>query len=245
MTATDTFNPPDPERRWSTERREYLRAHYQDNVPVRDIMTVLNSMIGLHISDRQASAYAGRMFKLKRPETMVSVFRDKALAAMNARRRAEMEARLAGDETPEAAEKRRLELSRQAKARQQKAMRKAERDAKKKAEAKPSAQVQQEERARIIEKRNRLTELFMADQQRLDILRMERERRETERAAVKPAVKPQRRRDPADEPSRPFSMSVMAMPDPRLAAYQEQRSAAGRGRVSDSYVAPLTRTLPE
>ena len=244
MKDTEVYVPPDPERRWSTERKEYLRAHYQDNVPVRDIMAVLNGMIGLPISNRQASAYAGRIFKLKRPEAMVSVFRDKALAAMKARRRAEMEARLAGDETPEAAERRRLELSRQAKARQQKAMRKAERDAQKKAEAKPPAQVQQEERARIAEKRNRLTELFMADQQRLDILRMERERRDAELAASKPAARPQRQRDPA-VPSAPFSMSVMKMPDPRLDAYQEQRSAASRGRVADSYVAPLTRTLPE
>ena len=42
--------------------------------------------------------------------------------------------------------------------------------------------------ARIAEKRNRLTELFMADQQRLDILRMERERRDAELAASKPAA---------------------------------------------------------
>lgn len=244
MKDTEAYVPPDPERRWSTERKEYLRAHYQDNVPVREIMAVLNGMTGLPISDRQASAYAGRMLKLRRPEAMVSTFRDQAITAMNIRRKAAMEARLAGTETPEDAEKRRLSLARRSKARQQKAMRKAERDAQKKAEAKPSAQVQQEERARIAEKRNRLTELFMADQQRLDILRMERERRDAELAARKPAVRPQRQRDPA-APSAPFSMSVMKMPDPRLDAYQEQRSAASRGRVSDSYVAPLTRTLPE
>jgi hypothetical protein len=252
MTATDTFIPPDPERRWSTERREYLRAHWPENIATTQIIAGLNGMVGLPINVNQASAYAGRQLKVVRHIIAIQTQRKEATARMAAINKRVKDAIAASREGMTAADLRRQHKEHRAKRRRQqkdansnqKAAEKAQRAAEKAARTKASLGAVAAEKRRIAEKRNRLTELFMADQQRLDVLRMERERRETERAASKPAVKPRQRRDPA-EPSKPFSMSVMAMPDPRIAAYEQQRSAASRGRVSDGYVAPLTHTLPE
>lgn len=251
------YVPPDPENRWSTERREFLRLHWPTAMPARELLGALNRMIGLPINSGQAAAYAKIMTGKKRPPEAIEATRRDAVLVMRERNAALAEQRNAargGLDAEQARAKKRADLAAaRKKDREQRAehlaAEKARRAERKKAERKRAAAtmallISAEERRRITEKRNRLTELFLADQQRLDILRMEQERRAAELAASKPVPRPQRQRDPA-VPSQPFSMSVMKMPDPRLEAYQEQRRAASRGRVSDSYVAPLTRTLPE
>lgn len=230
METTEPFMPPDPNRRWSTERRERLRERYVQHVLVDDILVELNAMIGLPINMNQAAAYASKVLKAKRPPEVAYAFRCDALKAMNAARQAQAQLREAGLEDPPAAESRRLLRLRRDKERQKRAQQKRE-----------GAAAAAEERKHTAERRARLAEMFLADQDRLEIQRLKQERADSKTAS---AIKPARQRDPT-KPIERFTMAVMTMPDPRIAAYEQQRSAASRGRVSDGYVAPLTHTLPE
>jgi hypothetical protein len=255
MTKTLPFAPPDPERRWSTERRDYLRTHWPQNIPTTQLMAVLNSMTGLPINVNQASAYAGRQLKIVRHPIAIQTQREEAAARMARINKKIKDAIKASRSGMTAADLRRQHKEHRARLRRQQkeanstqmAAKKAERAAVKAAQAEASLSAVATEQRRIAEKRNRLTELFMADQQRLDILRMQQERKAAELVASKSRSKPKPerpRRDPSEQP-KTFTMTAMQMPDPRLAAYREQCGAASRGRVADSYVAPLTRTLPE
>lgn len=234
METTEPFMPPDPNRRWSTERRDLLRERYPQNVLIDYVLVELNAMIGLPINMHQASAYASKMLKVKRSPEAASASRLDTLQKLNAARQELVRLRESGVETPEAVESRRLLMLRRTKERERRAEQRAY-------EKLAGAAASAEDRRRTAERRNRLAELFLADQERLEIQRLKQERAESKAA---PASRPARQRDP-DRPTERFTMAVMTMPDPRIAAYKQQRSAASRGRVSDGYVAPLTHTLPE
>lgn len=234
METTEPFMPPDPNRRWSTERQEHLRKRYPQHVLIDYVLVELNAMVGLPININQAAAYASKMLKVKRSPEAARASRCERMRVMNAARQELVRLRESGVETPEAAESRRLLMLRRTKEREKRAELRAY-------EKREGAAAAAEERKHTAERRARLAEMFLADQDRLEIQRLQQERAQSRTA---PASRPARQRDPS-KPTERFTMAVMTMPDPRIAAYEQQRSAASRGRVSDGYVAPLTHTLPE
>lgn len=80
-----TDKPPEL-RRWSEERREYLRETWTAVVPKTEIFAGLNAMPGPPITNEMISSYANGTMGLRRPEGIHAFNRLSAIDKLNAYR---------------------------------------------------------------------------------------------------------------------------------------------------------------